>query len=231
MFHYPADLSLPDGTQTHITLEMDCLVAAGYTGRNQKSVTSHIKELKELGVPTPYATPALYWVSPRRLVADNSITVVGEQTSPEVEFFIAADDRDQLYITVASDHTDRELETVSVGKAKQVCDKVLGDVFWRVSDIDAHWDEIQLQSQVLHEGNWQLYQSGKLAEILPYNELLSLAAKDSCSGSKLSLLSGTIPIIGGETRYTSQCEITMTDPVLGRSITKTYSITSLPDRS
>lgn len=231
MLHYPALVLRPDGTQTNVTLEMDSLVAAGYTGRNQENVKAHIDELSELGVPTPYATPAFYWVSPHRLVFHNTITVVGEQTSPEVEFFIASDAGGQLYITVASDHTDRELETVSVSKAKQACDKVLGETFWSVADIDAHWNEMQLQSQVLHNGNWQLYQSGTLGDILPYQELLAMAAQDCCSGSKISLLSGTIPIIGGDTLYTSQCEITLTDPVLDRSITKTYSITSLPDRS
>ncbi len=231
MFHYPVNVSLAESTQTAVTLEMDCLVAAGYTGRNQENVQAHITELKELGVPTPYATPALYWVSPRRLVFDNEIVVVGKQTSPEVEFFIASDAGGELYITVASDHTDRELETVSVGKAKQVCDKVLGDLFWKVSEIEAHWDAIQLQSKVEHNGNLQEYQSGTLGTILPYQELLAMAAADTCAGNKVGLLSGTIPIIGGETIYTSKCEITMTDPVLNRTLTKEYSITPLPDRS
>ncbi len=231
MFHFPAKVSLPDGMQTETTLEMDGLVAAGYTGRNQESVKAHIDELKALGVPTPYATPALYWVSPHRLVSANQIVVIGNKTSPEVEFFLAADINDQLYITVASDHTDRELEAVSVGKAKQVCDKVVGDLFWQVRDIESHWDEVQLQSKVQHDGKWSLYQSGTFGNILSYDKLLAMATQDSCAGNKIGLLSGTIPIAGGETIYTCQCEITMADPVLNRSITKNYSIITLPDRS
>lgn len=231
MFTYPAQAISLEGKQTAVTLTMDCCVAAGYTGRNQDNVKAHIDELQKLGVQTPYATPAFYWISPNRLTSQSNIVVVGEQSSPEVEFFIAYDQSGDLYMTVASDHTDRELEAVSVGKAKQICDKVLGDVFWGVRDIEAHWDQITLDSIVLHHNDWLHYQSGTLADILPLEQLLSLAQNDDCSGDRPCLLSGTIPIKGGETLYTSCCKITMTDPVLKRSITKQYTITTLPDRS
>ena len=120
---------------------------------------------------------------------------------------------------------------VSVGKSKQVCDKVLGDSFWKVDDIADHWDEIELHSKVLKDGKWIPYQSGTLAQILHYSDLLDLVRRDSPAGKHPSLLSGTIPVIGGEPVFTSACEIVMADPVLDRSITKQYEIIALPDRS
>jgi hypothetical protein len=210
---------------------MDSCVAAGYTGRNQESVQTHIEELNKMGVPTPYATPALYWISPARLTNADELLVVGDQTSPEVEFFLAKGKDNTLYVTVASDHTDRELEVVSVGKAKQICDKVLGDHFWKVDDVNEHWDQIEIHSQVLQEGKWVAYQSGTLGQILHYSELLKIIADDRPCGEKPALLSGTIPLIGGDTVFTSACKISMKDPVLKREIVKSYQITSIPDRS
>ncbi|NNK94599.1 MAG: DUF2848 family protein [Desulfobacterales bacterium] len=231
MFTHPTHVIRPDGRKVRVQLQMDSCVAAGYTGRNQKDVQSHIDELKKLGVPTPYSTPAMYWISPARLTTLEQIIVVGEQTSPEVEFFTAGDSHGNFYITVASDHTDRELETVSVGKAKQICEKVIGDDVWLVDDMANHWDEIKIKSKVLINNKWHLYQSGTLGEIMALADLLSLMQNDQPAGSQPALLSGTIPIIGGDTIYTTSCELIMIDPVLNRKLTKQYRILSLPDRS
>ena len=231
LFTYQSDVSHHNGKTQAVTLFMDSCVAAGYTGRNQESVQAHIEELKKMGVPTPYAIPALYWITPARLTNADELLVVGDQTSPEVEFFLAKGKDGTLYVTVASDHTDRELEAVSVGKAKQICDKVVGDIFWKVDDVADHWDKIEIHSHVLHDQEWVTYQSGTLGQILHYSELLKIIAEDRPAGEKPSLLSGTIPIRGGETLFTSACKISMKDPVLNREIVKSYQITSIPDRS
>ena len=223
--------SLVNGTERKIKLEMDCCAAAGYTGRDQESIRVHIAELKRLGVPTPYAIPAIYWISPARLTSKPTIVVVGSETSPEVEFFAARASDGHVFITVASDHTDRKLEAVSVGKSKQVCDKIIGDTFWRVDEIIDHWDEIQLISSIKYESDWHVYQKGGLRDILPLNDLFRLIKDDEPAGSKPSLLSGTVPLLKGQAIYTTHCQINMSDPVLNREICKEYQILSLPDRS
>lgn len=231
MFTFQAIAEQKNGEKKAIELQMDCCVAAGYTGRDQKSVQEHINELKKLGVATPYDIPAMYWISPSRITSHDTIVVVGQQTSPEVEFFLGSDKNNTFYMTVASDHTDRELELVSVGKSKQVCDKVLGDIFWDVEEIKDHWDSISLGSRVIKDGDWITYQSGTLGEILHYQKLLDLIKADAPAGQCPSLLSGTIPLTSGDVVYTSSCEIFIKDPILKREITKRYNITVLPDRS
>lgn len=231
MFTLQVIVELQEAGKITRSLLMDGCVAAGYTGRDQASVHEHIEELKKLGVATPYEIPALYWISPNRLTQQPEIHVVGAETSPEVEFFLAADSDGSHYVTIASDHTDRELEAVSVSKSKQVCDKVLGDTFWLVDDVIDHWNQIEISSKVYHQGAWIDYQAGTLGQILDYTELLERISKDDSSKTSPGLLSGTLPIIGGETLYASSCEIKMHDPVLKRSITKSYDIVALPDRS
>ncbi|MDJ0623055.1 MAG: DUF2848 family protein [Desulfocapsaceae bacterium] len=231
MYILDSVVSLINGTERNIKLEMDCCAAAGYTGRDQESVRVHIAELKRIGVPTPYAIPAIYWISPARLTTKHTIVVVGGETSPEVEFFAATASDGHVFITVASDHTDRKLEAVSVGKSKQVCDKILGDTFWRVDEIIGHWDEIQLISSVKRESDWHVYQKGGLKDILPLDILFRLIENDEPAGRKPSLLSGTVPLLQEQTIYTTHCQISMSDPVLNREIRKEYQILSLPDRS
>lgn len=231
MFTYQVIVELLNAPSNSRSLVIDGCVAAGYTGRDQVSVHEHIEELKKLGVATPYKIPALYWISPNRLTQKSEIQVVGEQTSPEVEFFIAADSDGSFYVTIASDHTDRELEAVSVSKSKQICDKVLGDRFWLVDDVANHWNQIKISSRVRHRGKWIEYQAGTLEKILHYTDLLKLIKNDDPGKTFPGLLSGTLPIIGGETLYASACEITMQDPVLKRSLVKTYDIVVMPDRS
>lgn len=231
MYIFEPTASLADGTERQIKLELNCCAAAGYTGRDQKSVRAHIAELKSLGVPTPYAVPAIYWISPARLTTRHTIMVVGNETSPEVEFFAATATDGHMYLTVASDHTDRKLEAVSVGKSKQVCDKILGDTFWKVEEIIDHWDKIQLVSKVKSEPGWQVYQRGALKDILPLDDLVHLITEDEPAGSRPGLLSGTVPLLEGQAIYTAHCEISMSDPVLNREIRKEYQILSLPDRS
>lgn len=231
MFTFQVAVEMLNSPLISRSLVMDGCVAAGYTGRDQASVHEHIEELKKIGVATPYEIPALYWISPNRLTQQSEIQVVGEQTSPEVEFFLAADADGSLYATIASDHTDRELEAVSVSKAKQICDKVLGDTFWLVDDVANHWNQIEISSRVYHDEEWIEYQAGTLGKILDYTDLLKRIKKDNPEKTAPGLLSGTLPIIGGETLYASSCEISMHDPVLKRSIEKTYDIVVVPDRS
>ena len=220
-----------NGDRPTASLPIDSCVAAGYTGRNQQAVQAHINELQKLGVATPYAVPAMYWISPTRITDGEKIVVVGRQTSPEVEFFMAYDDTGQGYVTVASDHTDRALETVSVSKSKQVCDKVVGDVFWRLHDVENHWDDIEIASQVRKNGEWREYQKGSLGDIMHHEELLHRISAEKPAGKAPGIFSGTVPLIGGDPEYTTGCKIIMHDPQLGRKIIKEYQIITLPDRS
>lgn len=219
------------GELTSSELLIDSCVAAGYTGRDQKSVRQHIEELEQLGVAAPYAIPAMYWISPARIGGADRVVVVGDKTSPEVEFFLAFDADGGGYVTVASDHTDRALEKVSVSKAKQICDKVIGDTFWRLEDVGPKWDSISISSQVLDGGQWREYQNGRLSDILPYDKLLQLVQAEKDCGSSPAIFSGTVPVAGGEVCYTSGCRIALADDTLNRQIVKEYTITMLPDRS
>lgn len=220
------------GATEAIDLKWDHCVAIGYAGRDQESVMAHVEELRAIGVPAPEKIPSMYWVEPNRVSSDTLLWVIGDGCSGEVEFFMAKDQHGDSYMTIASDHTDRALETVSVSKAKQCCSKIVADTFWSVADIREHWDSIILRSWVKSSDDTaeRPYQEGSLAKLLLPEKLLELAIEDAPASGSLSFFSGTIPLLG-EICYKGTFRMEIFDPVLNRSIGHTYKVAVLPDRN
>jgi len=220
-----------DGFYRKALVEWEQCVAIGYAGRNQESVRAHVEELKALGVPAPSKVPSMYWIDPTMVSSAHELSVIGEECSGEVEFFAAFDCNGEMFFTVASDHTDRKLETVSVSKAKQGCSKIIGEIFWKFSDVEDHWDDILLRSWVAQPGEGErIYQDGKLSMLLPPSKLYELAREDAPRKGSIAYLSGTIPL-GGKICYTGEFIMELSDPVLGRSIKHSYNTIQLPDRN
>jgi len=105
--------------QAQLTPMATEMVVAGWAGRNREAIEHHIAELAAIGVPRPSSVPLFYRVSAQTLTQADVIEAVGENTSGEVEplLFVHAG---ELFISVTSDHTDRQLETHSVALSKQV---------------------------------------------------------------------------------------------------------------
>jgi hypothetical protein len=103
-----------------LNVEIDHLVIAGWTGRDREAILHHIRELAELGVPQPSAIPLFYRVAANQLSQQETIEVIGNATSGEVEPLIFAHSG-ELFVSLASDHTDRQLEAHSVALSKQIC--------------------------------------------------------------------------------------------------------------
>lgn len=223
-----------DGTLEQVDFSWRYCVAVGYAGRDQASVNAHVEELRAIGVPAPSTVPSMYWVDPARMSADTELSVVGGGCSGEVEFFAAYDDAGRMYFTIASDHTDRHLETVSVSKAKQACSKIFGNLFWAYDDVKNHWDEIQLRAWVTEPGQAErLYQDGKLGDLLVPEKLFQLAKEDLAAlggQGTFSFFSGTIPLKSAIS-YKGSFRMELFDPVLKRGIQHGYNVIELPDRN
>ena len=220
-----------DGTWEKVDFEWQYSVAIGYAGRDQASVIAHVEELKAIGVPAPETVPSMYWIDPTRVSASTELQVVGPGCSGEVEFFAAFDSNGKMYFTIASDHTDRHLETVSVSKAKQACSKIIGLCFWAYDDVKDHWDDIKLRSWITEPGKPErVYQDGSLGKILPPEELIRLAKEDLKGKGTFSFFSGTLPL-AGKIVYQGSFRMELADPKLNRSIQHQYNVLELPDRN
>ncbi|MFQ5851392.1 MAG: DUF2848 family protein [Candidatus Binatia bacterium] len=201
------------------------LLLAGFTGRNQESAMKHIEELRSHGVAAPDKIPAYYPV-PRDLVTTNEeIEVLGHSTSGEVEVVFLFQGG-TIYVGVGSDHTDRELEKISIAKSKVMCPKIISKEIWNYEEIKTGWDRIALRSWIEEGGQKKLYQEGSLSDFLPSEKFLWQARKqikdDDVEGMVLFL--GTLPTVQRSLLFSSTFEGELVDASLGRSLAFRYMI-------
>lgn len=211
-----------------IAFPVNRVYCAGYAGRNQAKVREHIEELAKIGVPAPARTPTVYSVSPYLLTNAPVLTVQGPQTSGEVEFvlFIA---NGQLFVTVGSDHTDRELEKSDIARSKQACVKPVANEAWRFEELTGHWDSLILRSWITDAKGKTLYQQGEVTALLPVPELLKVIKRETDRPLEGAVIfSGTIPVHGGF-NYATVWDLELEDPVLGRKISHHYELTVLEE--
>lgn len=208
-----------------LSLAPDRMINAGYSGRDEEAVQEHVDELVDDGIEAPDSTPTTYELARYTLLVDpDGVTVVGERTSGEAEFGLFVTGRD-TYVVAASDHTDRDLETESIQKAKQIAPNVVSRRAWRFADIRDHWDELELRAWNTVNGERRLYQDATLGAILEPETLLD-EVRDRYGGPLQGtvLLSGTVATVSGELTPGSRFEVELCDPVRNRSLTVDYLV-------
>jgi hypothetical protein len=220
------EFDLQSGTRaqrTAVTIRQ--LVVAGWTGRDPVAVEKHIKELEELGVKRPASTPIFYRASVARLTTQSVIEATGDASGGEVEYLLLKHDG-RLWVGAGSDHTDRQVETYGVTVSKQMCDKPMAAQFWAYDEVAPHWDRLMLRSSVTEGGKRSTYQDGTVAAMLPPQDLLARYGADKMTDGTL-MFCGTLAARGG-VRATPNFEFEFEDPVLGRKISHSYRVISLP---
>ncbi|MEN1967948.1 DUF2848 family protein [Lentibacillus sp. N15] len=175
-------------------IELYCI---GYSGRDKEKTWEHIEELKKIGVPEPKTIPELYHLKNNLLTNEKAIQVIGDQTSGEVEIVLISESDGSLYVTVGSDHTDRGLETVSIHKSKQICDKPIASDKWRMDDVEKEWDELELYAEVQKDGEWIKYQEGKVSSIIPLREIKHFLSENNAELNRAVVFCGTVPLLNG----------------------------------
>ncbi|AGI66745.1 hypothetical protein OAN307_c10300 [Octadecabacter antarcticus 307] len=204
-----------------VDVAIEHLIIAGWTGRDSAMVQHHIDELGALGVAPPSTTPLFYQVANTLMTQADEIQVLGAATSGEAEPLLV-NQGGKLWLGLASDHTDRELEATSVAASKQVCAKVCATDLWDFSVVQEHIDQVQLRSWIKEGGNWVLYQDGSLEQILPLQTLMS-RIKDVDGAA---MLCGTLPAISG-VRAAVEFRAELYDPVMERKIELQYKTNCL----
>lgn len=207
-------------------IDISQCVIAGWAGRDRAAIKHHIEELEALGVPRPSAVPLYYRVAAQQLTQDAAVQVVGGDSSGEAEvFFFAHEGRH--WVSLASDHTDRQLETHSVALSKQVCAKPVARQAWLFDDVQAHWDQLILRAWIIENGERVLYQEGPLASLQPPLALVQGAFNAALMPAGSGMTCGTVAAIGG-IRPAPAFEMELDDPVLGRTLRHQYTLDILP---
>lgn len=204
-----------------VAFRIERLIVAGWTGRDTAGVQHHIDELAELGVAPPSTTPLFYQVSSSLLTQAPSIQVLGASTSGECEPLLVKQNG-ALWLGLASDHTDRDLEATSVAASKQACPKVCAPQLWELRSVVDHIEQLRLRSWIKESGDWVSYQDGDLCQILPIAQLA-----DHLEGMEnAAMLCGTLPAIGG-VRAATEFRAEIFDPITKKAIKLEYRTETL----
>jgi hypothetical protein len=215
--------------EEEIWFEIRRMVNAGYTGRDQEKVRRHIEELKKEGVPAPESTPTAYEMITRLIYFDEEIEVVGEKTSGEAEYVLLCS-ADEIYVGLGSDHTDRELESVSIIKSKQVCPNMMSSRLWRLKEVRKDWDEMILRGWTKNEeGQKILYQEAQLSAMMTPEDLMDFVKKKSIDKNieGTMIFSGTIPLLTGTFVYGPYFEAELFNPRAERKLNLSYQVRAL----
>jgi hypothetical protein len=195
------------------------LVLVGYSGRDQTAVQAHVDELLEHGVPAPDEVPAVWEIPVALATQAGKVTAPAGRTSGEVEPVLVAS-RGRVYVTVGSDHTDRELERDSMDAAKEACPKVLAERCWAVDDVRSRWDDLELTSTVCVDGDWRTYQRGSLGQLLPPEWFLERFTSEG----DVVVFCGTVPAADGLETSASAFRATLTVPNGGPQLACQYDV-------
>jgi hypothetical protein len=218
---------LPDGSTREV--EVKHLLNAGYAGREQDEVQAHIAELAELGVPGPTTTPALYPVSPYLAQQVSEVRVQHARTSGEAEWAMVITG-DGVLLTVACDHTDRELEVHGVAWSKNASPDVLGRKAWRLDDVRDHLDRITLKGWVGERDTPDtLIQDSSLEALLTPDYWLGVLEERGLNQPGTVLISGTVAMTGGVNQFARSWKVEMSDPVTGLSVDVQYIVEQMPE--
>lgn len=179
------------GEDRRLTLDDVELVVGGYTGRDSDAVQHHIDELAAIGVPPPESIPAFYRLDPGLLTQSVQVQVQGANTSGEVEPLLIRH-AGELFLSIGSDHTDRDMERASVRDSKAACPKPVGTTAIALGRI-GRWDTIRLACEV----DGVAYQRGSLDQLLNTVDVLESFLQENPVEGDLVLFGGTVPLIDG----------------------------------
>ncbi|WMI72171.1 DUF2848 family protein [Aminobacterium sp. MB27-C1] len=211
-------------TPTGFAIRNCCLF--GWAGRNKDEIRKHAAELAEHGIRGPKSMPEHFLCSPNVVTQDDEITVVGDGTCGEIEFFFL-EREGNIYVGVTSEHTDRSLEAVDMVKSKAICQKPMSTTVWKYEDVKDHWDDLELIAWQTKDGKEVVYQKEKLSALITLETLREEALKLYSNLEDCIIFSGTIPALNGLV-YGEKFRGCLKDDVLGRSIGFEYSVKIVP---
>ncbi|MBC9904232.1 MULTISPECIES: DUF2848 domain-containing protein [Achromobacter] len=222
-----AVFQIEDSQPRQVEVEFNTLIVAGWAGRDMAAIEHHIEELAAIGVPRPSSVPLYYRIADNQLTQKETVQALGEDSSGEVETFVFSVDG-EMYVSIASDHTDRKLETYSVAMSKQVCVKPVATSAWRLADVADYWDELVIRSYIVENGVEVLYQEGPLASLrTPQDLIAGYTGGATVLPAGAGMTCGTVGAIGG-IRAAADFTMELHDPRRQRSLRHRYHVETLP---
>lgn len=200
------------------------IINAGYTGRNQEEVQKHIDELKAVGVPAPDKIPTYFPKGAALLTTGQYCEVIDKDSTGEAEYVLLIA-KDDIYVAVGSDHTDRKLEVGYIPKAKQMCPNFISRRVWRLEDVKEYWDDMKLSAWIGKDRE-QLYQDIRLDAFMRPEELLERVKALLNNGLEEGtvIFSGTVGALVEGMPFSDTFDVELKDERRNRSLNCKYEV-------
>ena len=211
--------------QEQLTFRVEKMVNAGRTARDIEDTKKHLEELRKGGANLSDEIPVVHPKIKDRITTGHEIEVLpNSRTSGEVEYVLLMQG-DEIYVTVGSDHSDRELQKHDGTLAKQVCPNLLSPILWRYEEVKSRWDELMMRSWVWEDGQRVLYQEDKLDKMMtPEDVIQEVRSRAEGSMDGMVIYAGTFPTLSGELSFTTYFEMEIADETSGSKIYHDYHI-------
>jgi hypothetical protein len=210
-------------------LEVKRLVHGGRSGREKSDVAKHVGDLESFGIKHAYPPlgPVAFLLPTFNATTSHRIAMYDNANNAEVESVLLVDKHDNIYVTVGSDHTDREMErSAGPPKAKLLAPKVMASEAWPYEEVKDHWNDLVMRAYAYRDGEPDIYQDEKLGanfdpETLMENTRTQIGLDDLRS---TVMFGGTIPSLKGEFVFGKGWDLELFDPVLKRSLKHHYDV-------
>lgn len=214
----------------NVRFEVTRVFNMGYTIKDADRQRQHMEEIQAAGILLPefHQKPTIFALSNFVVTSANNIQVQRNGTSGEVEFSLLRSGGHN-FVGVASDHTDRALESHWIPWSKQACSNVISSSVWPVDEVRAHWDRLRMECDVRATGDvWRPYQRCTLGELLEpemlWEELRRRVRGVDEEAAGMVVLSGTVVSEHAELEYADEWRLRLIDPVLERTISHVYRV-------
>lgn len=224
MTTFHLEIDSPDGPEP-LAVTPERLFNLGSATVAQESAVAHQQEVADVGVRIAFDIPAprVYPMAVTSVTTDDAVGVHHPRTSGEAELVLLMQDG-ELFLGVGSDHTDRELEQISIIWSKQYAPSVLGRRVWRWSDVEADWEALVLASTL----DGAAYQSSRAAVFLSPPVVLSeLATRVRQLPSSYLVFCGTYATLDTTVRFGTQWAASLTNQRTGAELNLNYRTVDL----
>ncbi len=137
------------GVETR-TISIGSLAGARFSSRDTATMRQELDEMLSQDGQYSGATktnPSIFRIARYLLTQEETFEVQGFLTGGEAEVVAIRCD-DELFISVGSDQCDRELDPLFPDKPKQMCPHPMATVAWPYAEVQDHWDQLQIYSEV-----------------------------------------------------------------------------------
>lgn len=160
-------------------------------------------------------------LQPYLITTSNYVRKVSQSYGSNIAYTLLLKNREDVYVTVASDHTDPEAEACNLISGKHTYPKVIARRAWPLDTVEDHWDSLELRNTAVVNDEKRIAQR-ILGKELPQPSIVLEMLEDLVEEPRNMVVIVEKRVMPEEYIVSNYYEISINDPVGNRSIIHYY---------